>query len=74
MPSLNTYGKIDAATMAFYLPVFAISLVLVFRHGIKRDAGWIFLCIFSLSKLFFYLVSQFPPYHNYLQLALSVAP
>ena len=49
MPSLNSYGKIDAATMVFYLPILGISLVLVFRNGFRRDAGWIFLCIFSLG-------------------------
>jgi hypothetical protein len=60
MPSLNSYGKIDAAAMVVYIPIFAISLVLVFRHGFKRDAGWIFLCIFSLSKIHVTAISYYP--------------
>jgi hypothetical protein len=66
MPSLNNLGKIDAAAMVIYLPIFAVSLVLVFRHGFKRDAGWIFLCIFSLSKLHAAAIS-YPPDHNRLK-------
>jgi hypothetical protein len=72
MPSLNSYGKIDAATMVIYLPIFAISLVLVFRHGFKRDAGWIFLCIFAFSKLHVAAIS-YPPNHNCLKFELLEA-
>jgi hypothetical protein len=49
MPSLDGYGKLAAATIPFYLPIFAVSLVLVLRHGFRRESGWIFLLIFSIG-------------------------
>jgi hypothetical protein len=37
--------------MVFYLPIFGISLALAFRHGFRREAGWVFLCIFALTRI-----------------------
>lgn len=47
--ALDDHGKLAAATIAFYVPYFAIALFLTLRHGFRRDAGWIFLLIFSLG-------------------------
>ena len=50
MPTLDNLGKISAVTMVVYIPVLVIATILVCRHGFTRDAGWIFLAIFSLSE------------------------
>jgi len=51
MPKLDTRGDIAAATIAFYVPVAAVALALTIRYGFRRDAGWIFLFIFSLVRI-----------------------
>lgn len=50
MPTLDTRGKIAAAQIAFYVPIAVVTLLLVFRYVFRRDAGWLFLFIFSGSK------------------------
>lgn len=52
MPTLDNFGKLGAATIVFYVPILCVSAVLVFRHGFKRDAGWIFLLFLSTGKSF----------------------
>lgn len=49
MPSLDGFGKLAPPVIVFYIPIFIVTLILVLRHGFKRDAGWIFLLIFSIS-------------------------
>jgi FtsH-binding integral membrane protein len=51
MPSLNDHGKLAAAIIPFYVPILLISFMLVLRHGFRRESGWIFLFIFSISTL-----------------------
>jgi len=51
MPKLDTRGDISAATIAFYVPVAALTLALTIRYGLRRDAGWIFLFVFSLVRI-----------------------
>ncbi|KAG6837888.1 hypothetical protein H0H93_013041 [Arthromyces matolae] len=51
MPSLDTYGKIGAAQIAFYTPVAIFTIALVFRYAFRRDAGWLFLFIFSAVRI-----------------------
>jgi len=51
MPTLDTRGKIAAAELAFYAPVAAFSLFLIFRYAFRRDAGWFFLFIFSATRI-----------------------
>ena len=46
---LDERGKIAAAQLAFYAPVAGLTLYLVFRYALRRDAGWLFLALFSLS-------------------------
>lgn len=48
---LDLRGKIAAAEIGFYVPIAIICLVLTFRYGFRRDAGWFFLFFFALSKL-----------------------
>jgi hypothetical protein len=50
MPTLDTRGMMAAAQIAFYVPIAIISILLVFRYVFRRDAGWLFLFIFSASK------------------------
>lgn len=50
MGNLDARGIIAAVEIAVYVPILVTSLVLVKRHGIKRQGGWIYLLIFSLSK------------------------
>jgi len=50
MPTLDARGKIAAAQIAFYVPLAAFTLVLIHRYAFRRDAGWLFLCIFCLSE------------------------
>lgn len=71
MPTLDNLGKISAATMVLYIPILIIAAILVFRHGFTRDAGWIFIAIFSFSKL--YLCDwHFVPVTDGMQPELSV--
>lgn len=50
MPTLDIRGKIAAAQIAFYVPIAIVTILLVFRYLFRRDAGWLFLFIFSGSK------------------------
>ena len=49
MPKLDTRGILAAAEIAFYAPIAVLTLILVFRYAFRRDAGWFFLFIFSIS-------------------------
>ncbi|KAG6857600.1 hypothetical protein H0H87_010168 [Tephrocybe sp. NHM501043] len=51
MPTLDTHGKIAAAEIAFYTPVAAFTIALVWRYAFRRDAGWLFLFIFSAVRI-----------------------
>lgn len=50
MPSLDIRGKIAAAEIGFYAPIAVLTALLVFRYAFRRDAGWFFLCIFSMGN------------------------
>lgn len=57
MPALDTVGKIAAAQIAFYTPVAAITLLLIFRYAFRRDGGWFWLFIFSAGiSTTFYII------------------
>lgn len=49
MPRLDQRGIIAAVTIGCYAPVAALTLLLLFRYALRRDAGWLFLFIFSLG-------------------------
>jgi hypothetical protein len=50
MPTLDVRGQIAAAQIAFYVPIAAATFALIYRYAFRRDAGWLFLCIFSLGE------------------------
>ncbi|KAF5355731.1 hypothetical protein D9756_004029 [Leucocoprinus leucothites] len=51
MPKLDNRGIIAAATIGFYLPPAILTLLLLIRYALRRDAGWLWLFIFSLSRM-----------------------
>lgn len=48
--TLDPRGIISAVELVFYIPTALLTLFLTLRHGFRRDAGWIYLLIFSLGK------------------------
>jgi len=48
---LDIRGKIAAAEIAFYILWVVLTTLLVIRYAFRRDAGWFFLLIFSLSRI-----------------------
>ncbi|TEB39072.1 hypothetical protein FA13DRAFT_1656266 [Coprinellus micaceus] len=48
---LDTFGKIAAAQLAFFFPIAVLTAFLTVRYQLRRDAGWLFLCIFSLARV-----------------------
>ncbi|KAJ7919048.1 hypothetical protein B0H13DRAFT_2230951 [Mycena leptocephala] len=51
MPSLDTRGIIAAAQLGGYVPIAALSLYLTIRYALRRDAGWLFMFIFSSTRI-----------------------
>ncbi|KAF9454997.1 hypothetical protein P691DRAFT_691235 [Macrolepiota fuliginosa MF-IS2] len=51
MPKLDQRGIIAAATIGCYAPVAILTLLLLLRYALRRDAGWLFLFIFSLARM-----------------------
>jgi hypothetical protein len=49
MAKLENRGIIAVAMIGFYAPVAILTLVLLFRYALRRDAGWFFLFVFSLG-------------------------
>lgn len=39
------------AELVIYPPILLANIFLLFRHGIRRQAGWIFLTIFCIIRL-----------------------
>ncbi|KAJ8520573.1 hypothetical protein ONZ45_g2630 [Pleurotus djamor] len=48
---IDERGSIAAAMIAFYVPIAAITLGLMARYALRRDAGWMFLFIFSWLRI-----------------------
>jgi hypothetical protein len=51
MANLTTVNKISIAELAVYTPALAIAFLLSWRHGFGRNAGWLYLIIFSVARL-----------------------
>ncbi|KAK4461918.1 hypothetical protein QBC42DRAFT_338692 [Cladorrhinum samala] len=49
--TLSTINSIAAAQLAIYVPLFLISILLAYRHGFRRNAGWLYIVIFSLTRV-----------------------
>jgi hypothetical protein len=48
---ISTEEAIAIAEICVYVPIFILTLIIVFRHGFKRQSGWIYLAIFCLVRL-----------------------
>ncbi|KAJ7225898.1 hypothetical protein GGX14DRAFT_641729 [Mycena pura] len=51
MPSLDTRGIIAAAQLGAYIPIAVLSAYLTVRYALRRDAGWLFMLVFSLTRI-----------------------
>ncbi|EDR15717.1 uncharacterized protein LACBIDRAFT_300942 [Laccaria bicolor S238N-H82] len=51
MPHLDTRGIISAVEIVFYTPIALLTVYLVYRYAFRRDAGWLFLSIFSMARI-----------------------
>ncbi|KAJ7293184.1 hypothetical protein C8J57DRAFT_1268334 [Mycena rebaudengoi] len=51
MPALDTRGIIAAAQIGAYSIILAPCCYLVIRYALRRDAGWLFMLIFSLTRV-----------------------
>ncbi|GLB36508.1 hypothetical protein LshimejAT787_0307960 [Lyophyllum shimeji] len=51
MPTLDIHGKLAAAQIGFYAPIAVFTIMLVWRYAFRRDAGWLFLLIFSCVRI-----------------------
>jgi len=51
MRTLDLHGKLAAAQIGFYAPIVVFTIILVWRYAFRRDAGWLFLFIFSSVRL-----------------------
>lgn len=42
---------IAIAEIGVYIPTFICTLIVVFRHGFKKQAGWIYLAVFCAIRM-----------------------
>ena len=56
--ALDARGDIAIVQIVFYIPILFASLLITYRHGFARRAGWIFLLILSLGMFCVYLVTR----------------
>ena len=50
MIKLDIRGDLQAAVIAFYFPILIVSFALTYRYGFSRDAGFVFLFLFSMGE------------------------
>jgi hypothetical protein len=48
---VSTEEVIAIIEICVYIPVFLLTLVVVFRHGFQKQLGWIYLAIFCIIRL-----------------------
>ncbi|KAF8862965.1 hypothetical protein BDZ45DRAFT_670611 [Acephala macrosclerotiorum] len=48
---VSTQEAIAIAEICVYIPTFILTLIVVFRHGFKKQLGWIYLAIFCVVRL-----------------------
>ncbi|KAF5312698.1 hypothetical protein D9619_002870 [Psilocybe cf. subviscida] len=51
MPSLDNRGAVGAAFVGAYAPIAVLTFILLIRYGLRRDAGWLWLNIFALTRI-----------------------
>jgi hypothetical protein len=48
---VSTDSGIAIAEICVYVPVLLLALITVFRHGLGKQLGWIYLVIFSIIRI-----------------------
>lgn len=48
--TLDSHGKLALVELIIYIPIGLFCIYNNIRHGFRRDVGWIYLTIFSISK------------------------
>lgn len=43
--------SLNVAELAIYLPLLFLTVSVIYRHGIHRQSGWIYLAIFCLIRI-----------------------
>jgi hypothetical protein len=51
MGSLSPRGDVAIAILVIYPFIFALALVLLIRHGVRRHLGWLFIFTFALIRI-----------------------
>ncbi|KAI0395358.1 hypothetical protein F5Y17DRAFT_204816 [Xylariaceae sp. FL0594] len=49
--ALTEHNNISIAQVVLYVPALAVAIFLCVKHGFGRSAGWLYLVIFSLSRI-----------------------
>lgn len=48
---VNTSEVIAYAEICVYVPIFILTIIVVFRHGFQKQLGWIYLAIFCIVRV-----------------------
>ncbi|KAG0645459.1 hypothetical protein D0Z07_8608 [Hyphodiscus hymeniophilus] len=48
---VNTSEVIAYAELCVYIPIFILTIIVVFRHGFQKQLGWIYLAIFCIVRV-----------------------
>ncbi|KAK3380341.1 hypothetical protein B0T24DRAFT_190916 [Lasiosphaeria ovina] len=51
MANLTDLDRIAIGTIVVYVPALAVAVTLALRHGFGRNAGWLFLVVFSVARI-----------------------
>lgn len=51
MTQLSELNRISIAELVIYLPALGVAIILALRHGFGRNAGWLYLILFSLVRI-----------------------
>src|SRR4051794_5663872 len=51
MAPLTEINRIEIAEIVVYSPALLIAIFLASRHGFRRNAGWLYLILFSLVRI-----------------------
>ncbi|KAK0748836.1 hypothetical protein B0T21DRAFT_344449 [Apiosordaria backusii] len=49
--ALTTFNRISIAEIVVYTPALFIAIFLASRHGFRKNAGWLYLIIFSIARI-----------------------
>jgi hypothetical protein len=51
MTNLTYRDGVSIGLIAIYTPLLIVAIILIFRHGLSRKSGWLFLVIFTLARI-----------------------